>query len=82
MERAAAGRHAAVATERAAAGCHAASMMDRAAGRHATLRWTGRRLVGHGRVVRHPPRPAIEIAPLGLRPVVRLRGRVICVDEW
>jgi len=29
-----------------------------------------------------PGGPAIEIAPVGLRPVVRLRGRVIGVDEW
>src|SRR5579859_8245515 len=28
-----------------------------------------------------PTGPAIEIAPLGLRPVVRLRGRVVRLDD-
>jgi|SRR5579859_1675772 len=63
-ERAPAGRHAALLNERAARGCHAAPLHERPPP------------FDHGRVVR-PRGPAIEIAPMGLRPVVRLHGRCL-----
>src|SRR5579859_6849700 len=53
------------------------SIRRRPGGRHAARLNERPAIGGHGRVVRPAAEPAIEIAPMGLRPVVHLRGRVV-----
>jgi len=64
--------------ERAAAGRHAAPLIERPTPlSHGRVVRHPAGPVDHGRVVRYPPGPAIEIAPVGLRPVVPLQGRCL-----